>query len=126
MTTAGPVGDELHALRDVVGTDGMHDEMIAGGHRRQGDLLADDVDVHAEAAVEFDRLLRRLSRLRLGGLHVEAVPVAAVEQVDARIDDVGGSGGFMHVAPAPLAAFPASVIGPDAVVCFTATTLVMR
>ena len=61
------IGDELHALRDVVGTHRMHDEVIARGHRRQGDLLADDVDVHAKAAVEFDGLLGALS-LRFGGI----------------------------------------------------------
>lgn len=96
---SGTVGDELHALRDVVGADGMHDEMIAGGHGGQGDLLTDDIDVHAETAVELHGLRGSLAE-GFGGLHIEAIPVAAVEQVDAGIDDIRGSRCLMDVSGA--------------------------
>jgi len=79
------VGNELHRLGDVIGAHRVQHHLVAGGEARQRRVLADDVDVHAQATEDCGRFRRIQARAR--GQDFGLVPGSGVEKVDPGIED---------------------------------------
>ena len=81
----GSVGDELHPLGHVVGADVLEHELIADIDRREDQVIADDVDVHAQRPVH-DRRLGDAPQPP-GRDDLVLVPERGEQDVDASIED---------------------------------------
>ncbi len=92
-----PVIDELHRLREIVGADRVQRENVADIEDRQVDGFADDVDRHAQVAVEARR--RGLGVGQLRRPYADLEPGGRVEKIDAGIDQQAALAGAGCVSP---------------------------